>query len=397
MKPKNKKNIDWKVKKLGEVCDFQNGFAFKSKLFSEDGFPILRISNIQNDKISYEHLVYFRKESYDIDFEKYEVHKGDLVIAMSGATTGKLAISDTNEIFYLNQRVGKFKPKKSLFRDFLYYFLTTRIEENLKISQGTAQPNLSTEQIKNFEIPVPPLDEQRRIVGILDEVFTDIEKARENAEKNLENAKELFESYLEKVFEGGDDWEEKKLGEIYDVRDGTHDSPTYQNSGHLLITSKNLRGGFNIKNAKFISEDDFRKINERSKVDKGDILFAMIGTIGTPTVIEQEPDFAIKNVALFKTPKAQNNYFLKYYLESPFVIDKMQREAKGSTQKFVGLGYLRNFPIKLPPLQKQKEIVKKLDELSESVREYEAILRSKIADLDELKKSVLEKAFSGEL
>jgi len=100
------------TKKLGEVCDFQNGFAFKSKLFTREGLPILRISNIQQDKISYNRLAFFKKESYNIDFEKYKVKKGDLVIAMSGATTGKLAISNTGENFYLNQRVGKFRPKK---------------------------------------------------------------------------------------------------------------------------------------------------------------------------------------------------------------------------------------------------------------------------------------------
>jgi len=130
--------MTWQTKKLGEVCDFQNGFAFKSKLFKEKGFPVLRISNIQNDRISYNRLVFFDKNNYKEDFDRYQALKGDLVIAMSGATTGKLAICDADEIFYLNQRVGKFKPKKDLSNDYLYHFLSTKIEENLKISAGSA-------------------------------------------------------------------------------------------------------------------------------------------------------------------------------------------------------------------------------------------------------------------
>jgi type I restriction enzyme, S subunit len=163
-------------------------------------------------------------------------------------------------------------------------------------------------------------------------------------------------------------WETRQLGEIYDVRDGTHDSPTYQTEGYALITSKNLKSnGLSFENIKYISETDYKKINERSAVHKGDILLAMIGTIGNPIVVEIEPDFAIKNVALFKVPKNQDSYFLKYYLETEYVRSKMQSEAKGTTQKFVGLGYLRSFPIVVPPLSEQKRIVSIVDEAFEAI------------------------------
>jgi len=194
---------DWEKKKLGEVCNFQNGFAFKSKLFTQSGLPILRISNIQQDKISYNRLVFFNKKSYDIDFGKYEVKKGDLVIAMSGATTGKLAVSDANEIFYLNQRVGKFESRKCLLKEFLYYFLTTKIEENLKISQGAAQPNLSTDQIKNFQIPLPPISEQKAIVKKLDALSGDTKKLEGIYRQKLADLEELKKSVLKKAFDGG--------------------------------------------------------------------------------------------------------------------------------------------------------------------------------------------------
>ncbi|MBW2654116.1 MAG: restriction endonuclease subunit S, partial [Deltaproteobacteria bacterium] len=206
------------------------------------------------------------------------------------------------------------------------------------------------------------------------------------------------------VFEDGNrktengEWEEKRLGEVYDVKDGTHDSPKYQPEGFPLITSKNLKNDIlNYNKVKYISEQDYININKRSKVDKGDILFAMIGTIGNPIVVQEEPNFAIKNVALFKISKEQNSYFLKYYLDSKSSIDKMLCDAKGTTQKFVGLGYLRNFIIQLPSLSEQKQIVKKLDALSAKTKKLEAVYQKKIDDLEELKKSILQKAFSGEL
>ena len=158
-------------------------------------------------------------------------------------------------------------------------------------------------------------------------------------------------------------WQTRKLGEVYDVRDGTHDSPKYHATGYPFITSKNLkREGLSFDDVKLISEQDYKKINERSAVHKGDVLFAMIGTIGNSTLVTVEPNFAIKNIALFKIPSGQSGAFLKHYLDSGWVISKMMKGAKGTTQKFVGLGYLRDFPVNVPPLPEQQRIVGILDE-----------------------------------
>ena len=165
-----------------------------------------------------------------------------------------------------------------------------------------------------------------------------------------------------------------------------------------MVTSKNLKNGcITDKDIKYISKEDFDQINQRSKVDVGDILFAMIGTIGNPVVIEDEPNYAIKNVALFKNKGKVNPYFIKYYLESREVRDKMQKEAKGTTQKFVSLGYLRDFPIAIPSDLEQEYIVKKLDELLSKELQAVSIIEEVIEQIDLMKKSVLAKAFRGEL
>jgi len=189
-------------------------------------------------------------------------------------------------------------------------------------------------------------------------------------------------------------WEKKKLGEVYDVRDGTHDSPKYVTEGYALITSKNLKNdNLNYDNVNYITEQDYININKRSKVDVGDVLFAMIGTIGNPIVIKNEPDFAIKNVALFKVPKNQDSYFLKYYLDSGLVIEQMTKDAKGATQKFVGLGYLRNFEIPLPPLPEQQRIVAILDEAFAAIAKAKANAEQNLKNAKELFESYLQGVF----
>lgn len=160
------------------------------------------------------------------------------------------------------------------------------------------------------------------------------------------------------------DIELKISGDIIDIRDGTHDSPTYVNDGYPLITSKNLKNGkIVLEDVNLISKADFDSINKRSKVDKGDILYSMIGTIGNFSIIEDDPVYAIKNVALFKFNKngVYNKYFF-YLLSSNFVKQQIEIQQKGGTQKFVTLKILRNLKIPLPPLKTQQRIAQILDD-----------------------------------
>jgi type I restriction enzyme S subunit len=123
----------------------------------------------------------------------------------------------------------------------------------------------------------------------------------------------------------------------------------------------------------------------------------MIGTIGNPVVISEEPNFAIKNVALIKSNLQNSSYFYQYYLNSALVLKKMQNESKGATQKFVSLGYMRDFLVPNPDLETQQKIVAQLDQLSEQTNLLQEKYRQKLGNLEELKKSILERAFKGEL
>ena len=400
-----KKN--WEVKKLGEVCEFQNGFAFKSKTYKPSGSPILRITNIKNDSLDTNDLVYFDKKDYKEKFEKYEVFKGDLVIAMSGATTGKLGVNTTDTVFYLNQRVGKFLPKKELLKEYLYFYLSTKVEENLKISAGAAQPNLSTEQIRSFSIPLPTLPEQRRIVTILDEAFAAIATAKENAEKNLQNARELFESYLQSVFANpGDGWEEKKLGEISEIFGGyAFKSGDFQKNGrYQVLRMGNVRPGIIRADERpvFIEKID-EKILSRSLLKPGDIIITQTGTrkkrdYGYTVSIDKSNYLLNQRLAAIRTSKNLDHQFFLYYSWSDSFRDQFFASETGTVgQGNVGMSAVTDAIIPLPPLPEQQPIVAKLDALSAETRKLEAIYQQKLADLDELKKSVLQKAFDGEL
>jgi type I restriction enzyme S subunit len=386
--------INWQIKRLGEVCDFEGGSQPPKVNFIHEprkGYVrFLQIRDFGSDK----YITYIPNSN-----KNRHCTEEDILLGRYGASVGKILV---NKKGAYNVAVMKTIPNFEFLdkKYFYFYLISDEFQKRLsKVAARSAQAGFSKDDIYDFPIIIPPLPEQHRIVKILDETFEKIEKAKENIKKNLRNATELFESYLQSVFVNpGKDWEEKRLGDVYDVRDGTHDSPKYQKNGYALITSKNLkRDELDYQKIKYISEKDYKKINERSKVHKGDILFAMIGTIGNPVVIKTEPDFAIKNVALFKVPKNQNSYFLKYFLDSKFVIDKMISEAKGTTQKFVGLGCLRDFKIKFPILNKQISIVAKLDKLSAETKKLESVYKQKLTDLEELKKSILKKAFNGEL
>ena len=169
-------------------------------------------------------------------------------------------------------------------------------------------------------------------------------------------------------FEGyTDDWEQRKLSEISDVRDGTHDSPSYLNDGHPFVTSKNVKDGYiNYDDIKYISDEDFEAINKRSKVDVNDILMGMIGTIGNLALIRTEPDFAIKNVALIKDTKQVSYMYLYHYLQSSSTERQLLSGLDGGTQKFVSLKNIRELNIMVPSEAEQLKVgnfIESLDHL----------------------------------
>lgn len=396
----------WPVVRLGEVTALITKGTTPTTVghsYVEQGINFVKVEAIAEDgSFKIEKFAKVTEDCHNA-FKRSQIAAGDILFSIAGAL-GRCAIAN-NAILPANTNqavaIVRLSDRSILLPEYVLYALKSgAITEQIDLNRaGSAQQNLSLSQLSNFTIPLPPLEEQRRIVAVLDEAFAAIATATANAEKNLANARELFEGYLNDVFtHKGDEWPSTSLGEAYDVRDGTHDSPRQCEKGYPLVTSKNLKRGYlDFSNITYISEHDYNEISKRSKVDQGDVLLAMIGTIGNPVVVTTECSFAIKNVALFKIPNDRSGEFLRYYLKSNLVVSRMQLEAKGTTQKFVGLGYLRNFPIRTPSGDVELEIVDRLRTFEDAVNDLEEICSRKLAALSALKQSLLHCAFTGEL
>ena len=395
----------WEIKDLGSVCHVQRGLTYSGKdTVDISDQVVLRATNIDlgTGKLIFDELKYLRE---DLKIKPiYTLKKDSLLICFSSGSKshlGKIALVDDDyPNFYFGGFIGQITPSDKVESKYLFYCLSSESYKDYisNLKDGVNINNLKATDLKAFPIPLLPLPEQQRIVSILDQAFAAIDKAKANAEQNLQNAKELFESYLQGMFKNGD-WEIKVLNEITEVKDGTHDSPKYIKEGIPFVTQKNIKpDGLTLADTKFITDKDHKKFYKRSNVTYGDILISMIGANrGMAAIVDDKRTFSIKNVGLIKESELVNMSFLLYYLKSPNAQKYVADSSNGGAQEFVGLRALRSFPIPLPPLDIQNKLVEQLDALRAETQKLEAIYQKKIDDLEELKKSILQKAFAGEL
>ena len=389
----------WQIRPLGEVCEIYNGGTPSTNIpeYWDGGIQWITPKDMGKSKDMYVSHCERTISQEGVEHSSTKVLPERSVIVSSRAPIGYVAINEVP--MATNQGCKGFVLGKEIYPEFLYYFLLSSTDLLNKLGTGATFKEVSGKKLAGIELPFPSIPEQHRIVDILDKEFAKIDALKANAEKSLQAAKDLFQATLKKELEPKEGWRSHKLNEIYDVRDGTHDSPKYYLSGYPLATSKNLRNGIvDLSNVKLISKQDYEKINERSKVDVGDVLFAMIGTIGNPCLVETEPNYAIKNMALFKVPKNQSGKLLKYILSTDDVLNEMRGQSKGSNQPFVSLGYLRNFIITIPnSFDEQVRLVARLDDLNEKCNALQNNYQKTLSLCDDLKQSLLRKAFNGEL
>jgi len=373
----------WEIKKLGEICE-----NLDSKRI-----PITQRKRTKGD------IPYYGASGIVDSVSDYIFDEDLLCVSEDGANllarTYPIAFSISGKT-WVNNHAHVLRFKNFTTQKFVEIYLNSiRIDDYVG---GMAQPKLNQAMLNKIPIPLPPLPEQQRIVSILDEAFACIERSRNNAERCLSLSKALFESYLQGVFENGN-WETKKLNEITEVKDGTHDSPKYNKEGIPFVTQKNIKpDGLSFDDTKFITDIDHEKFYKRSNVTYGDILISMIGANrGMAAIVDDKRVFSIKNVGLIKSSDNINMNYLLYFLKSSIAMKYVLYMSNGGAQEFVGLTALRNFPIPLPLLKEQQTIVRQLDALRAETKKLEAVYQKKLDDLEELKKSILQKAFAGEL
>jgi type I restriction enzyme S subunit len=390
----------WEVKELGAVSTIKYGYT-ESASNEPIGPRFLRITDIQDEHVDWENVPYCKIESSE--FPKYRLTSGDIVFARTGATTGKSFLVDNPpDAVFASYLIRLRLLEKKLMPEFVaLFFQTAGYWKSIKDgSSGSAQGGFNASKLGALSIPIPPIPEQQRIVGILDEAFDGIATAKANAEKNLQNARAIFESHLQSVFtQRGEGRIEKKMGDVCEVKDGTHYSPQYVVDGIPFITQKNIReNGLSFTNTKFISQEDHENFYRRSNVACGDILISMIGANrGMACIVDDKRIFSIKNVGLVKQNSNVNQKFLLYFLKAPQAANYVRSGSKGGAQEFIGLTELRSFPVHLPSLTLQNTIATMLETLSIETQRLESIYQQKLIGLEALKKSLLHQAFNGQL
>ena len=357
--PSHETNKTWPMVRLGDVCDEIKDRIQSSKISVGE---YVTTDNMVRDRGG---IVPAEYVPSDVGLVEY--HKDDVLIANIRPYLKKIWLADHDG--GCSSDVVVFRSNADgLSSEYLYSVLSQDVyfEYVMQKPRGTKMPRGDRDWMKEFRFPLPPLSEQKEIVARLERELAAVEKMKKVFEALAETARAEFKAELKEVFEkisrGGA--ETRRLGDVCDVRDGTHDTPKYVLEGVPLVTSKNLvNGAIDFANTKLISHADSEAINIRSGVDDGDILFAMIGTIGNPVLIRKDREFSIKNMALFKPIKSGLFYmeYLMQYLTKAQV--DMRKSANASVQSFVSLSFLRNYLIPLPPLAEQKRIVVKLEEL----------------------------------
>jgi len=397
----------WEVKTLGEVCDFQGGSQPPKSTFindSREGYiRLLQIRDFKSDK-----YITFIPES-----PKNRVcTEEDILIGRYGASVGQI---HTGKAGAYNVALMKTIPDFDLLnRKFFYLYLNSHLFQSLLMNAAdrAAQNGFSKNDISPFPVPLPPLAEQERIVGILDEAFEGIAAATAQAEKNLHNARELFQSVLQSTFsQKGDEWEEVNLltllerGWITSHLDGNHGSnyprkAEFIEEGIPYISANCIKDEtVDLSLAKYLSPERAASLRKGIAQDR-DVLFAHNATVGPVAILRTEESKIILSTSLtyyrcnreFILPECLAHYMRSYGFKSQYL-----QIMEQSTRNQVPITKQREFFHLIPPLPTQQAIVEKLDALSEETKALEAIYERKQSALAELKQSLLQKAFAGEL
>lgn len=406
----------WQIKTLGEVCKLQNGYAFKSDLYEAEGVPVIRISDINGGIVSSGKSV--RVKPID-EYENYVVGKNDILVAMSGATTGKFGIYKSSEKAYQNQRVGKFKilDKDILDNEFLYHqinFLKRQIEKD---AYGGAQPNISSNKIEQMQIVVPPLPEQQLIVSKIEELLSDLDNGKQQLLTAQQQLKVYRQSLLKWAFEGkltnkniknGElpkEWKWVNSGDLFAfVTSGSRGwAKYYSQSGSIFIRITNM----DFDTLKLdLKESKIQYVNPpsnsegiRTKVQEGDFLFSITGYLGMFAIAPKlESAYVNQHVCLCRPKVGFNKKYVGYWIISKSGgHHHLNKNQKGAVKAGLNLDDLKSFPVPLASLEEQQLIVDQLESKLTVCDKIEETISQSLLQAETLRQSILKKAFEGKL
>jgi type I restriction enzyme S subunit len=397
----------WEIKCLGDVSTIVNGGTPKSKVKEYWNGNINWITPADLGKLETVFVNDTPRKITELGLQKSsaKIFPENSVILSTRAPIGHLAINTVP--MSTNQGCRGIIPNDNLDTWYLYYFLKGNIQLLNNLGSGATFLELSTKNLSSVKIPIPPLPEQKRIVSILDRAFTAIDKAKANAEQNLQNARALFESYLQGVFEKENDgWVEKTLKELT-TKIGSGATPrggqkSYKSEGISLVRSMNVHDSeFRERNLAFIDGKQAKELDGVT-LQEDDVLLNITGaSVARCCVFPKEylPARVNQHVSIIRPKKEMlDAKFLNLLLTSkPYKDQLLITGEQGATRQAITKAQIETFKIFIPELEVQQTIVRKLDALRAETQKLEAVYQKKLDDLEELKKSILQKAFAGEL
>jgi len=399
-------NEGWKLIRFGNLCELTRGHnPPKSKFINEPKEGYVRFYQIR-DGWSEEHKVYVPETP-----QLHTVLPDDMLM-VAYRHIGRVFRGVTGAFNVALCKISN-KSTEILDNDFLFYMIPSEIirGELMKRSERSLIPSMSVEHLKSLQIPIPPLSEQKQIVAILDKAFAAIDQAQANIEKNIENAKELFQSKLNAIFSRkGDGWQEKSLGEVCSVLNGFafKSKDAIPSSNTQLLRMGNLYQNILDLNRKPVFyPDSFAKEYNSYLLKEGDLIMSLTGTVdktdyGYTVKIPRTDVKLLLNQRIMKIDIKNNDIlnkdYLRHYLLSPDFLKRLYATASGTRQANLSSRTILTLTINFPSdVNKQSEVVSLLEYLSQSTIDLEKYYQRKLDNLEDLKKSILQKAFSGEL
>jgi type I restriction enzyme S subunit len=395
----------WTWKPLGEVSKTGSGgtpLSSRKEYYDGGNIPWLVSGEVAQENVR-EAKNFITKAGLENSAAKL-FPKDTVLVAMYGATAGQVGILRFEAA--TNQAVCGILPNEKFVPEFLFYFLLAKKDELVAQATGNAQPNISQIKIKNTEVPLPPLAEQQRIVGLLDEAFEGLATAKANAEKNLQNARALFESHLQSVFtQRGPGWVEKSLGDVCEFVNGDRgknypNRNEYVETGIPWINTGHIQpnGTLSMEEMNFITREKFDSLRS-GKIQSGDLVYCLRGaTLGKTALVDPLTEGAVASSLVILRPSSHlDGSFLYFFLTSPAGQGLIKGFENGAAQPNLGAKSVAKYPISFPKLPEQREIADSLIELREETQRLARLYEQKLALLTALKKSLLHQAFTGEL
>ncbi len=389
---------EWEIKKLGEVCKVIAGQSPEGKFYNSEGngMPFYQGKKEYGEKYIGEPTTWTTKITK-------EAEEGDVLISVR-APVGP--VNFATQKICIGRGLAAIRVGKNIDKEFLYNFLIKH-ENEIEGNTGAVFNSINKTQIESIEIPLPSLEEQRRIVGVLDEAFLAIDKARANAEQNLRSAKELFESYLQEIFENkSPDWEEKKLGEIMEIKPSKREAKEKLSDNDLVSFLPMEDLGVCANEIKPEKEKPLKDVSgSYTYFADNDVLLAKItpcfenGKLGIAKKLKNGIGFGSSEYIVFRSPENIAPEFLYYFLSRKSLREEGKKYMSGAVgHKRVSKDWIANYLFSFPQSKEaQQTIVRQLDTMRAKTQKLEEMYQKKIDDLDELKKSILQKAFAGEL